>query len=140
MLATTRLQNLNNFQYSNNMYHEHVRWGCGLINCYDTIEEIPDMCEVRFPEEDGRKSEMMTSRQMLALAEREEWYVVVGDHNYGVCDHWISIPFRRWIYERYTKINQYQDEKNKTVGYARSNISVCLTKDKNFHYSEVWNS
>lgn len=122
------------------MYHENVRWGCGLINCYDTIEEIPDMCEVRFPEEYGRKTEMMSSKDMLALAGREEWYVVVGDHNYGVCDHWISIPFRRWINERYTRITRYQNEKNETVGYARANISVSLTKNKNFHYSEVWNS
>lgn len=115
------------------------RWGIGYVSCYDTAEEIPDQCKVCFPKEDGREPVMMSEQDMLDLSSREEWYVIVGDHNYGVCDHWISIPFRRWIAERYPKINRYVD-KDVTIGYNRNYLSVRLTKDKSFHRSEVWNS
>lgn len=122
------------------MYHENKRWGIGYVSCYDTAEEIPDKCEVRFPEEDGREPQSMTSKEMENLARNEQWYVIVPDHNFGVCDHWISIPFMQWIYARYPRIDRYVDEKKQTVGYNRHERSVKLTKDKNFRYSEVWNS
>lgn len=121
------------------MFHENVRFGIGCISYYDKVEEIPDMCVVSFPEEDGRKPAVMNMQGMLALARTEEWYVIAPDHNYGVCDHWVSIPFRRWINERYTRVDEYTD-KGKTIGYKRHYSSVTLTKDKHFSYSEVWNS
>lgn len=123
------------------MYHEKKKWGYGFISCYDSIEEIPDICEVRFPEDDGRKPQPMTENEMEKLAWSEkDWYVIVPDHNYGVCDHWISIPFMRWICERYPRINRYVDDRQQTIGYNRQYRSVSLTKDKNFSKSEVWNS
>lgn len=122
------------------MYHENVRWGVGYISYYDKVEEIPDMCMVNFPGNDGRNPQVMTMREMLDLAASEEWYVIVGDHNFGVCDHWISIPFNRWINEKYTRIIRYVDDNKNTIGYARQYKSVILTKDKTFHKSEVWNS
>lgn len=122
------------------MYHEKKKWGIGYISCYDSIEEIPDICKVYFPKEDGREPQSMTTEEMEALAWREKWYVIVGDHNFGVCDHWVSIPFMRWICERYPRIDRYVDERQQTVGYNRKYTSVELTKDKDFHKSEVWNS
>lgn len=122
------------------MYHENKRWGLGCVSCYDTIEEIPDSCIVKFPKEDGREPQSMTKEEMEKLSWQEGWWVIVPDHNYGVCDHWVSIPFSRWICERYPKIDIYEEPKKGIIGYNRHYRSVTLTKDKNFRYSEVWNS
>lgn len=120
------------------MYHEQEKHGLGAYSYYDGIAEIPDRCTVEFP--DGRKK-VMTGREMMALAANEDWYVVVADHNFGVCDHWISISFLRWVAEWYPRIIEVAIyETGCILGYNRRYHSVTLTHNAHFHYSEVWNS
>lgn len=104
---------------------------------YDSVKEIPDSCRVHFP--DGRTQDMSSS-EMRVLANAEEWYVIVNDCNYGVCDHWISIPFSQWVNKYYPRIKQFVNKQKEPFGYCRIHQSVSLTKDKNFRKSEVWNS
>lgn len=118
-------------------YHENVKFGIYMISYYDTIEEIPDCCLVSFP--DGSKRAFSLS-EMQKLALTEEWYVIVNDCNYGVCDHWISIPFRQWLEGYFPQLIRYEGKNKETRGYNRKYPSVSLTKEKNYHKSEVWNS
>ncbi len=118
------------------MYHENVKFGYAQISYYDRQEEIPDICTVSIP---GKGKTEMSYNEMIQFAETEEWYVIVNECNWGVCDHWVSIPFRRWITEYYPKIIQYENN-GKIIGYARLNRFVTLTKNKDYWKAEVWNS
>ena len=105
---------------------------------YDFPHEIPDECKVSFP--DDREPKMMSKKEMRELAEKEEWWVIVHTVNWGSCDHWKSIPFKTWIDKYYPKLNQYVDRNKNTIGYARENRYVKLTKESNYWKAEVWNS
>ena len=120
------------------MYHEVTNpFAWPNMSYYDTIEEIPDQCVVCFPD---KSRQTLTFDEMISLADSVEWYVIVNDCNYGVCDHWISKPFGKWVRENFPRISRFVDKAGEAIGYRRVNETVHLTKDAHFHKSEVWNS
>lgn len=105
---------------------------------WDSIEEIDDQCRVYIPGINEPKE--MTEAEMRRLARDEDWYVIIEDSNFGVCDHWYSIPFMKWIDDYYCRYIKYQQNDKSILGYARKANYVSLTKEKNFSKSEIWNS
>lgn len=103
---------------------------------YDTIEELPKEATVSFP--DGTKKKM-TSSEMYKLS-NEGWYTIMASCNWGICDHWDSEPLKVWVEKKFLPILQLVDKNGKTIGYNRSEWNVVLTRNKNYHKSEVWNS
>lgn len=104
---------------------------------YDTIEEMPKVAKVYFP--DKKEPVEMTSDEMLKLSD-EGWYTILHEVNYGCCDHWTSVKLEVWVRKRFNQIVILEDKNHNIVGYNRMDWSVRLTKDKNFRKSEVWNS
>lgn len=114
------------------MYHEPKLFSPGY---YDSIDELPTKAKITFP--DGTKKEM-TVNEMLELSE-DGWLTVMHSVNYGVCDHWTSVPLKTWVRERFERIIRYTTQNGKTIGYNRSSCGTTLTKEKVWK-SEVWNS
>lgn len=107
---------------------------------YDTLEEMPNMAKVRFPNE--KEPVEMTVEQMYELS-REGWRTIMNTCNYGVCDHWDSVPLSVWVDKRFKQILHYTSNgkaDGKHIGYNRASWYVILTRDKHYHKSEVWNS
>ena len=107
---------------------------------YDTIEEMPKTAKVYFPDKDEPVE--MTTEQMLKLS-REGWFTIMHSCNYGVCDHWTSVPLSKWVYEKFNSYWQYTTNgkaDGETLGYNRKAWSVRLTRDSSYRASEVWNS
>lgn len=105
---------------------------------WDSVEEIEDVCRVYIPGNNEPRN--MTEAEMRQLAAEEEWYVIIEDSNFGVCDHWYAITFGKWIDKYYCQFIRYQRHDKSILGYARESDYVRLTTDKNFRKSEVWNS
>lgn len=119
------------------MYHEAT---LRTRAYYDTLEEMPDVAKVYFPDE--KEPREMTIGEMYKLS-NEGWYTIMHTVNWGSCDHWISVPLGKWVDERFKRILHYTSNgksDGKHVGYNRQAWSVRLTKDKNYWKSEVWNS
>lgn len=115
------------------MYHKGTLYSHAY---YDTIEEMPAVAKVYFPNE--KEPVEMTADEMQKLSD-EGWYTILHTVNYGCCDHWSSVRLEVWVRERFNRIVRFEN-KGRIVGYNRSDWSVRLTKDKNYHKSEVWNS
>ena len=103
---------------------------------YDTLEEMPQLAKVYFPNE--KEPQMMTADEVCRLDDKG-WYTVLHSCNYGVCDHWTSEKPSKWVKEKFEHIIRYTDN-GKTVGYNRASWSITLTKDAHVWKSEVWNS
>ena len=119
------------------MYHKPTISSRGY---YDTLEEMPIMVKVKFPEE--KEFREMTADEVCALDD-EGWYTVMHSVNWGCCDHWTSEKPSKWIKERFNHIIHYtKNGKNdgEHVGYDRAGWNIVLTKDANVWHSEVWNS
>ncbi len=115
------------------MYHEPKLLQPGY---YDTIEEIPNMCKVRFPDEKEYKE--MSPEDVCALDE-QGWYTIMHSVNWGSCDHWTSEKPSKWVRERFNHIIQYTS-RGKTIGYNRADFYITLTRQSDYWKSEVWNS
>ena len=119
------------------MYHEGTMFRNPY---YYTIEEMPNTAKVKFPDE--KESREMTIEQMYELS-REGWHTIIATTNYGICDHWDSVPLSVWVEKRFKRILHYTSNgkaDGKHIGYNRASWSVTLTRDKHYHKSEVWNS
>lgn len=106
---------------------------------YDTMSEMPNTAMVAFPKEDGRTPEEMTVEQMLRLSE-EGYYTIEHTVTLGCCDHWRSIPLSAWVANHFEKIIRFVDDDNNVIGYDREEWYVTLTRNANYHMSEVWDS
>ena len=107
---------------------------------YDTMEEMPNKCKVKFP--DSKEEVEMTPEEVCALDD-EGWYTVMHSCNYGVCDHWTSEKPSTWVQKKFNHIIRYttgKGEKERTVGYNRKSWYIKLTRDAHVWKSEVWNS
>lgn len=119
------------------MYHEAT---LGSKAYYDTLEEMPRTAKVYFPDEKEPKE--LSVNEMNQLSD-EGWYTIMHSVNWGSCDHWISVPLRKWVEEKFERIIHYTSNgkvDGEHVGYNRYEWSVRLTRDKNYWKSEVWNS
>ena len=119
------------------MYHKATLYSRAY---YDTFEEMPDMAEVYFPDEEEPRE--MTAEEVCRLDD-EGWFTVMHSCNYGVCDHWTSEKPSRWVRERFRKILHYTKNgkaDGEHVGYDRVEWSIRLTRDGHVWKSEVWNS
>lgn len=114
------------------MYHKGTIYE---YSYYDTIEEMPNVADVYFP--DKKEPVKKTVQEMLELS-NEGWYTILHEVNYGCCDHWTSVKLEVWVQKRFNKIVRYSTKNG--IGYNRASWSVHLTKDSNYHKSEVWNS
>ena len=119
------------------MYHEAT---LGKRAYYDTLEEMPKVAKVYFP--DKKEPVEMNAEQICDL-DNDGWYTVMHSVNLGICDHWTSEKPSRWVRERFQKIFHYTKNgkaDGKHVGYNRMEWSITLTKYANYCKSEVWNS
>ena len=119
------------------MYHEATLTKRAY---YDTLEEMPKMAKVYFPEEKEPKE--MTAAEVCALDE-EGWYTIMHSVNWGSCDHWTSQKPSKWVRERFERIFHYTKNgkaDGEHVGYNRQEWSIRLTRDGKYWKSEVWNS
>lgn len=117
------------------MYHEAKNWY--HKSYYDTIEEMPQVAKVYFPDE--KEPRLLSADEMIALSV-EGWYTIMHSVNWGSCDHWTSQPLSKWVYDRFLSYVRYTNSKGETVGYDRKEWSVKLTKDSKYWKSAVWNS
>lgn len=115
------------------MYHEGTIF---THSYYDTIEEMPNVAKVYFPDEKEPKE--MTAEQVRSL-DKDGWYTVMHSVNWGCCDHWTSEKPSKWVRDRFERIVKYVN-KDKVVGYNRVDWSIRLTRDAKVWHSEVWNS
>ena len=114
------------------MYHEPSIYHRGY---YDTIDELPAKCNVRFPDSDDWVE--MSPDEVCNLDGK--YYTIMHSSNFGICDHWTSEKPSKWVRERFEKIIQYT-AKGKIVGYNRDSTNITLTLESNYWKSEVWNS
>lgn len=111
---------------------------------YDTVEEMPNVAKVHFP--DQKEPVEMTAEEICALDD-EGWYTIMHSVNWGSCDHWTSQKPSKWVKECFNGIIRYVKkgykagkEYEETVGYNRRSWSITLTKQSDYFKAEVWNS
>lgn len=117
----------------------HKSKNCFSSSYYDTMEEIPTDITVFYPKEERRDAVTIPVMELSSLC-GDDYRCVMHSVNYGCCDHWDAVTADRWISECWSRVIRYTDKDGRTVGYNRPNKSVCLTRDKNYRVSEVWNS
>lgn len=119
------------------MYHEATFLSKAY---YDTLEEMPNVAKVYFPNE--KEPIEMTPNQVCDL-DNEGWYTIMHSVNWGSCDHWTSQKPSKWVKERFNRIVHYTSngkDDGRHIGYNRLEWSIKLTKNANYWQSEVWNS
>lgn len=106
---------------------------------YDTLEEMPTTAKIYFPNE--KEPRELSVTEMYKLSD-EGWKTVMHTVNWGSCDHWCSVPLRKWVDSRFLRIIHYTSngkENGTSIGYDRMEWSARLTKEDVWE-SSVWNS
>lgn len=104
---------------------------------YNTQEEVPTTIKLIFPKEENKEPITIDINDIDKYSE----YGYIKHHcNYGCCDFWDYTPLSD-IKTDFNTMVKVTDICGDFKGWMRkTGDSVLLSKDKNYHKSEVWNS
>ena len=116
------------------MYHE----GKLLTpSYYDTIDEMPNIVKVSFPNDKGYRE---MSPEDFKKLDDDGWYCPLSSSNYGCCDFIEYVKPSVWLERKFNKIIKYIDKNKNTIGYNRASWYIHLSERKKPTESFVWNS